>query len=136
MEQLIVETPIKSADEIEKELLGEVNKTTEGMVEGVYQTYKMSLANFKANQHRLKSGRSKIRLLNLLMEYPLNADKLKLQTKDEQELFAYASNVLECKFLLLQYAYFMNGDKILKAVEEKQEIKQDVVEVPQVETMN
>ena len=133
MEQL-VETPIKSADEIEKELLGEVNKTTEGMVEGVYQTYKMSLAAFKSHQHKLKSGRSKIRLLNLLMEYPLNSDKLKVHTQDEQELFALASNVLECKFLLLQYAYFMNGDKILKAVEEK---KQDeVVEVPQVETLN
>lgn len=133
MEQL-VETPIKSADEIEKELLGEVNKTTEGMVEGVYQTYKMSLAAFKSNQHKLKSGRSKIRLLNLLMEYPLNNENLKVHTKDEQELFALASNVLECKFLLLQYAYFMNGDKILKAVEEK---KQDeVVEVPQVETLN
>ena len=35
---------------------------------------------------------------------------------DREELFALASNVLECKFLLLQYAYFMNGDKILKAV--------------------
>lgn len=115
------QTTIKSADEIEKELLAEVSKTSDTIIEQAMKAYYMALGEFKRNQFKLKSGRSKIRLLNLLMEYPLNEANVKLHSKDEQLLFALASQVLESKFLIIQYSYMMYKDQIVAEAEKQKE---------------
>jgi hypothetical protein len=120
------QSTIVDPKQIEADLLKEVNNTTTGLIETITKSYYMALTEFRKNQFRLKSGRSKIRLVNMLMDYPLNEEKIKSHTKDEQYLFTLANQVLECKYLLLQYSYMMYGDQMIKESE-----KQQAVETPQ-----
>lgn len=122
------QTTLVDPKQIEDNLLKEVNNTTAGLIETISKSYYLALTEFRKNQFRLKSGRSKIRLVNMLMEYPMNEEKLKAHTKDEQYLFTLANQVLECKYLLLQYSYMMYSDQMIK---ESEKVKLEVETEPQ-----
>jgi hypothetical protein len=106
---------IPTAEEIEKELLERAKANADDPMEMAAKTYHIQLQRFKSLQHLLKSGRSKMRFLNLVMEYPLNDAKLKAHTQIEQDLAMLASSVLEAKFLLCMLNYQQNADVLLAA---------------------
>lgn len=106
---------VPTAEEMEKELLERARANAEDPMEMAAKTYHIQLQRFKSLQHLLKSGRSKMRFLNLVMEYPLNDAKLKAHTQVEQDLAMLASSVLEAKFLLCMLNYQQHSDTLLDA---------------------
>jgi hypothetical protein len=121
---------------VEQEMLQAVQKESIDILEVALRTYHINLSVLKSKMHLLKSGRSKIRLMNLLIEYPLNSDKLKAHTDIEKELFILADNCLQAKYLAMMYQMALGGEEIMKAAEEKvkSEMKEQVGEVPVIES--
>jgi hypothetical protein len=106
---------IPTAEELEKELIQRAKDNANDPMEMAAKTYHLQLQRFKSLQHLLKSGRSKMRLLNLIMEYPLNDAKLKAHTPVEQDLALLANSVLEAKFVLIMLNYQANFDQLAAA---------------------
>ena len=120
----------KTPEQLEQELLQKTVDNSEDMLEMAAKTYHIQLQRFKAMKHLLKSGRSKMRLLDLVMEYPLNNDKLKAHTQVEQELAMLASSVLEAKFLLVMLNYQQHAETLMEAQ------KTSLTEVENTDTVN
>lgn len=104
---------------VEQEMLDAVQKESIDILGTALRTYHINLQALKAKLPLLKSGRGKIRLLNLLIEYPLNDNKLQAHTELEKELFQLADNCLQAKYLALMYQMALGGEEIQKAAEER-----------------
>lgn len=119
---------VKTPEEFEKELLQKAQDSSEDVMEMAAKTYHIQLQRFKALKHLLKSGRSKMRLLDLILEYPLNDAKLKAHTEVERELALLCDQILQAKFLLLFANYQQHAEKLLEAQNSlTEEVKDDTV---------
>lgn len=87
-------------EEIEKEALEQAEKAADDPIAQAATLYGLYMPKFKQGVKKL-SSRARARLLMALVEYPLNERQYKHTSKEERELMAIGSAVLEAKFLMI-----------------------------------
>ena len=78
--------------------------------------YNMFLPQFKAKAKKL-SSRARARVLNALIEYPLNPKAYVHNTHEEKELMAIGHSLLEAKFILTLTQLNANLDQLVEAAD-------------------
>ena len=107
---------VKSADDIEKHLLEQAQAKVQDPIEAAAMMYGLYMPKFKQGLKTLGS-RARIRVMNALIEYPLNERKYNHVTLLEKELMAIGHAVLEAKFVMIMATYNQNLDKLIKAAD-------------------
>lgn len=105
MSQSILDTPV--------EIPKEAAEDPAGAALFLYNTY---LPRFKLKAKGL-SSRARARVLNALIEYPLNEKAYVHNTAEERELMAIGHSLLEAKFILIMSQLTGNLDQLVDAAD-------------------
>lgn len=100
----VSEELVETNKEVEELLLEQANQRTQDPVETAAMMYGMYLPHFKRGLKQL-SSRARSRVMNALVEYPLNEKKYSHRDGLEKELMAIGHAVLEAKFLMILATY-------------------------------
>lgn len=86
--------------EVEQAMIAKAMNQAIDPLEVASMLYGLYLPKFKMGMRRL-SSRARMRVLNYLVEYPLNEGNIKPKDKLESELIAMGHAVLESKFMMI-----------------------------------
>lgn len=103
-----------TAEDIEQRLMEEANAKVQDPVGTAAMLYGLYLPKFKEGISQL-SSRARARVLNALIEYPLNEKKYAHRSALEKELMAVGHAVLEAKFLMIMATYNSSMEELIEA---------------------
>ena len=103
--------------EIERQMLEEAKKRTEDPAETAAMVYTMYRPEFLSRCRKL-SSRARARVLEMLVQYPLNGETIKFTSELEKEVYFLADSMIQAKFVLLMGTYKDSAEQLVKAQDE------------------
>lgn len=114
--------------QVENELLQIAQNRVEDPMETAAMVFSMYRPEF-LKRIPLLSSKALRRVLQLLVEYPLNDKALTSTSLLEKEVVMLGSSMLESKFIMMQQTYLEGAEQLVKAQDELLFGKEEVIEV-------
>lgn len=100
--------------EVEREMLEAAQNRAVDPAESAAMVYTMYRPEVMKRLPKL-SQKAMRRVLQRLIEHPLNETELKASTNLEQEFFMLADSMLQSKFILMQQTYMESAEQLVNA---------------------
>ena len=126
-----IEIPKHDAKKIEAEMLKAAENRAVDPAESAAMVFHMYKPEVYKRLGQLSTKQMR-RLLQKLIEYPLNTGEMKGFSKIENEFFLLADAMLQSKFIMMQQAYMEGAEELVKAQDSL--FKNEVEEVVEYET--
>lgn len=105
------------AKKIEAEMLEIAQNRAQDPGETAAMVYHMYRPEFLKRLPKL-SARARVRVLEMLVQYPLNAEKVKFHSELEKETYFFADSMIQAKFVLMMDTYKEAAEEMVKAQDE------------------
>lgn len=112
-----IEVPTYDAKAIEQEMLQAAQNRAIDPAESAAMVFHMYKPEVLKRIPKLSSNALR-RVLQLLVEYPLNDKKLAGTSQIEKEVFLLADAMLQSKFVMMQQTYMESAEELVKAQDE------------------
>ena len=117
VETVVEDTPKIDARQLELDMIAEAQNRAQDPAETAAMVYTMYRAQYLARVNKL-SGRAKNRVLNMLVQYPLNGENIKFTSDLEKEVYFLADSMIQAKFVLMMETYKNGAEQLVTAQEE------------------
>jgi hypothetical protein len=111
------ELPKFDAKKVEDEMLEIAKNRAQDPSETAAMVYHMYRPEFLKRLPKL-SARARVRVLEMLVQYPLNAEKVKFHSELEKEVYFFADSMIQAKFVLLMDQYKEAAQELVQAQDE------------------
>lgn len=117
MSEALEETPkLYDPKEVEKQMIDAAQKNVEDPAEQAAMIYTMYRPEFLRRSKKL-SARGRSRVLELLVQYPLNGE-VKFSNELEKEAYFLADSMIQAKFVLMMETYKNGAEQLITAQDE------------------
>lgn len=100
--------------EVEAQLVKMAEERAEDPVETAASTYKIYHPFYKANRNKL-SVRGMRRLIDFLVEYPLERDSINAANQFEREMMELINTLIQAKFVMVLGTYNQHAEQLYEA---------------------
>lgn len=110
------EDPVFDADKIERDMISAAQNAAQDPAEIAAKVYTMYRPEFLRRAAKL-SSRGKTRVLEALVQYPLNGD-VNFPNELEKEAYMFADSMVQSKFVLMMNIYKDSTEELIRAQDE------------------
>lgn len=117
LEEITETQPLYDPREVERQMIEDAQNRAQDPAETAAMVYTMYRAQYLARVDKL-SGRAKSRVLNMLVQYPLNGENIKFTSDLEKEVYFLADSMIQSKFVLMLGIYKEGAEQLMEAQDE------------------
>lgn len=103
--------------EVERQMIEAAQARSEDPAESAAMVYTMYRPEFLKRARKL-SARARSRVLEMLVQYPLNGDTIKFTSELEKEVYFLADSMIQAKFVLMLDTYKAGANELVQAQDE------------------